>query len=168
MRLSGPGELDEWLAARKLTSAPAPGSSAADHRGAIELREALRALMLHNNGASPRRLCHAESSSARHVEVSSACASSADASVTFAPGRDGVDGALARLLVPVARAIADGSLATREGLPRRRVARGLLRPLAQPLRRVVRDGGVWQPHEGPRLPRARRALNITPRQEKMV
>jgi len=48
--LATPGGLADWLSARGLLSGPSGSPSEADRQSAIELREALRSLMLANNG----------------------------------------------------------------------------------------------------------------------
>src|SRR5919199_6161416 len=48
-RLTAPRELGDWLAGRDLLD-PRARVTAADHRHAIEVREALRALLLANSG----------------------------------------------------------------------------------------------------------------------
>ncbi len=106
--LSTSRALDAWLAERELTSPSAAPASEADHRHALELREALRTLMLANNGeAGDERAAQELERAARRG--SSACTSGPVGSVSLAPDADGLDGALAALLVPVSHAIADGS-----------------------------------------------------------
>ena len=51
---------------------------------------------------------------------------------------------------------ADRRVEAAEDLPRRALPRRLLRPVAQPLARVVLDGGLRQPREGAQLPQAPR------------
>jgi predicted RNA-binding Zn ribbon-like protein len=106
--LHSKGALDAWLAGRSLTGYPPPPSSDADHRHAIALREALRELMLANNGLV------ADGQAGRVLETTARRGGlgvhfAIDSSVTLAAADSGVDGALARLLVPVAQAIGDGS-----------------------------------------------------------
>jgi predicted RNA-binding Zn ribbon-like protein len=100
--------LGGWMAERGLTRSSAPRLSDSDRAQAIRLREALRTLMLVNNGAAPddgalRELERA----ARRGEL--AVHFSADGAVSLAPQSSGFAGALAQLLIPVARAIDAGS-----------------------------------------------------------
>jgi predicted RNA-binding Zn ribbon-like protein len=108
--LSTPSGLASWLAERRLLEPSSAGSplSEADRAGAIRLREALRALMLENNGAARDDRAHGELERA---------ARRGDLSVHFTDGgtialgaaRRGAAGALAEVLVPVANALGDGS-----------------------------------------------------------
>src|SRR6516165_7067120 len=50
--LASTNGLDGWLAERALLRANGPRASERDWRQAVELREALRALMLHDNSAA--------------------------------------------------------------------------------------------------------------------
>ena len=100
--------LDDWFASRKLYSPRATPLTDRDRRRAIRLREALRALMLANNGGAPDAQAGGELEQiARrgelgiHFEV--------DGAVTLAPSSQDFAGSLARLLVPVARAGSDGT-----------------------------------------------------------
>jgi predicted RNA-binding Zn ribbon-like protein len=104
--LGTPAELAAWLAERGLLDAGAPISEA-DRARAAEVREALRALCLENNGAEPR-------AEAREVLRAAAAA----APVVIVPDPDGprlepavggVPGALARLLAIVHAAMAEGT-----------------------------------------------------------
>ena len=105
--LTSPAALRDWLAARDLLG-PAEPVTDADLRQAIEVREALRGLLLANNGEGLREPA---------VETLNAAAKSAELAVRFdgdgdgalAPVRSGFDGALARLLAIVFRAMAEGS-----------------------------------------------------------
>jgi predicted RNA-binding Zn ribbon-like protein len=97
-----------WLHARGLLR---PGKAALGERDrlqAVDLREALRSLMLANNGA-PRddRASAALELAARRGDLGVHFAPGD--SMSLAPGEQGVAGALARVLVPVAQAIGDGS-----------------------------------------------------------
>lgn len=105
--LGTPRELGEWLAGRELDELGDQPSDS-DHRHAIDLREALRALMLANNGgAAGERLAGELELAARRGEL--AVRFAADGSVSLSPGVGGVSGALARILAPVADAMRDGS-----------------------------------------------------------
>ena len=101
--------LSAWLTERRLLQASSgPSLSEADRAGAIRLREALRALMLENNGGEAVEDAHAElERAARRGDL---CVHFADdCSVELAADRQRPEGALAQMLVPVADAIADGS-----------------------------------------------------------
>jgi len=106
--LSSADDLADWLAKRRLGTARSLALDEGEHRRAIELREALRSLMLANNGGrhAPRAGRELERA-AREGELGIHFAD--DGSAALAPGAGGFAGALARLLVPVAEAIADGS-----------------------------------------------------------
>jgi len=106
--LGTPAELSRWLSQRRLLPRAGARLDADEHASAIRLREALRALMLANNGeqANPdagRELERAARAGGLGVHFA------ADGGVAVLPGADGVAGALARLLVPVVDAAADGS-----------------------------------------------------------
>lgn len=105
--LGTPRELGDWLAGRELDDlGDRPSDS--DHRHAIELREALRALMLTNNGLPAGELLAGELEiAARRGDL--AVRFAPDGTVSLSPGVRGVSGALARMLAPVADAIRDGS-----------------------------------------------------------
>jgi predicted RNA-binding Zn ribbon-like protein len=106
--LETPAELARWLTERGLLEARPGRLREADRDRAIELREALRAMMLANNGAAPDpRAVAVLERAARDGELG--VHFGARGGVELAPGASGTAGALARLLVPVARAIADGS-----------------------------------------------------------
>jgi predicted RNA-binding Zn ribbon-like protein len=105
--LGSPAELATWLAEHELLGAGAR-ATAADHRHAVELREALRALLLANGGMQPDPAAAA---------VLDEAARRARLGVGFGPGgrawtaprAPGVDGALGRLLAIVAAAQEDGT-----------------------------------------------------------
>jgi predicted RNA-binding Zn ribbon-like protein len=106
--LATPQALAAWLLARGLLARRATPPNAADRRRAVGLREALRALMLANSTGSSDEAALAEleqAASRGQLGVHFA----ADGSVQMTPASPGIDGALARLLVPVAAAIADGT-----------------------------------------------------------
>jgi predicted RNA-binding Zn ribbon-like protein len=106
--LQAPGGLDSWLAARALLGSQASPATGAEHRHALDLREALRDLMLANNGCPVEGAAVAElERAARRGELG--VHFDAAGSVSLLPGAAGVDGALAQLLVPVAQAIGDGT-----------------------------------------------------------
>ncbi|HEX3511993.1 MAG TPA: CGNR zinc finger domain-containing protein [Solirubrobacteraceae bacterium] len=105
-QLGSGGELAGWLRARGLLDGR-PRLDQRDLGRALELREALRAIMLANNGG-------ADDPGA--VEVLERTARAGALRVRFggvgaelAPDAAGLDGALAKLLVPVARAMEAGT-----------------------------------------------------------
>ncbi|HSZ05060.1 MAG TPA: CGNR zinc finger domain-containing protein [Solirubrobacteraceae bacterium] len=124
--LGGARELDAWLAGRGLTSVSTTPARDVELGHAIELREALRTLMLANNGShhehAEGQRAHAPHATETETERERASRQlelvarrgelgvhfAADGSVGVEAGGEGVDAALARLLVPVARAMADG------------------------------------------------------------
>lgn len=104
--IAAPAALGAWLAQRGLVAKRARGT-AADHRRALALREALRALLLENNGGGP---------APDAAGVLDAAARAAGLGVRFSgagaalePAARGVPGALGRLLAAVAEAMAEGS-----------------------------------------------------------
>jgi predicted RNA-binding Zn ribbon-like protein len=106
--LATPHELAAWLANRRLMKSPAPTLSGADRLQAIKLREALRTLMLANNGGTPDGRADRElEQAARRGDLGVHFAPSG--TMSLAPGAGGLAGALAQLLVPVAHAVSDGS-----------------------------------------------------------
>lgn len=106
--LSTPQSMAGWLASRGLLS-PVTGALAdSDRVEAVQLREALRQLMLANNGEK------ADGDGGRELERAARRGDlgvhfAPSGSVSLVPGADGVSGALAQLLVPVAHALSDGS-----------------------------------------------------------
>jgi predicted RNA-binding Zn ribbon-like protein len=106
--LATPAGVAAWFAEQQLMPGPGTQVSAAERLDAIRLRDALRELMLANNGGA------ADDRSGRELEQA---ARSGDLRVQFAPGGsmsigpgvEGFAGALAQLLVPVAHALSDGS-----------------------------------------------------------
>jgi len=106
--LSTPRDLSAWLTDARLLAPSAEQPDAAGHLHALALREALRALMLANNGGTPDAHAGAElERAARDGELGVHFADSG--TVSLAPGANGLAGALARLLIPVADAFGDGS-----------------------------------------------------------
>jgi predicted RNA-binding Zn ribbon-like protein len=104
--LAGPEELAAWLRGHGLMR----GSTAtrADVVGAQRVREALRALMLANNGVSVRKEAAVTlDRAARRAGIGVRFGASGAARLV--PAAAGVDGALGRLLAIVAAAMADGS-----------------------------------------------------------
>jgi predicted RNA-binding Zn ribbon-like protein len=105
--LNSPGLLAAWLAERGLLRAETTLTRAERGR-AIDLRESLRALMAEHNGAAGQASAAAELESvARRGDLGVHFGE--DGGVTLAAGAAGFDGALARLLIPVADAREDGS-----------------------------------------------------------
>ena len=106
--LSKPQDLAEWLAKRRLGTARTLVLDEGDHRRALELREALRSMMLANNGG-PRapQAGRVLERAARKGELGIHFAD--DGSASLAPRAGGFAGALARLLIPAADALGDGS-----------------------------------------------------------
>lgn len=105
--LSGPDELRAWLVERDLIAPSAP-VTAADHRHAVEVREALRAVLLANAGLdldpdAPPVLDAAAMRARLGVRFGP------EGDVRTEPGADGVDGALGRLLAIVAAAQEEGT-----------------------------------------------------------
>lgn len=106
--IGGPRELTAWLAAKGLLDTGEPLLGESDHSDAIRLREALRALMLANNGDVDAGEAGAElERAARRGELG--VHFDAHGTAFLLPGAAGGAGALARLLVPVANARADDS-----------------------------------------------------------
>ena len=105
--LAEPRALGAWLRERKLLRRRA-GPDAGEHRQALELREALRTLMLaHNGDAGASRAGRTLERVAR--EGALGVHFGEDGALALAAADGGYGGALARLLVPVAHAIEDGS-----------------------------------------------------------
>jgi predicted RNA-binding Zn ribbon-like protein len=103
----GPAELHDWLVEHDLLDADAD-PTAADHHHAIEVREALRAMLLANAGLDldPAAATVIDGASRRArlgVRFDAEC------QVRTAPEAGGVDGAMGRLLALVAAAQVDGS-----------------------------------------------------------
>lgn len=102
------GGLTDWFTERELLSPRAARPKEADRRQAVELREALRSLMLANNGG-PREERAGETLelAARRGDLGVHFAP--EGAVSLAPAEHNLAGALAHVLVPVARAMGDGS-----------------------------------------------------------
>jgi predicted RNA-binding Zn ribbon-like protein len=106
--LSTPPDLCAWLTEAQLLAPNGEQPGEAERLRAVALREALRALMLANNGGAPDEHAGRELERvARDGELGVHFADSG--SVSLAPVTDGLAGALSRLLVPVAEALGDGS-----------------------------------------------------------
>jgi predicted RNA-binding Zn ribbon-like protein len=114
--LTGPDELRAWLAERDLI-APGEAVTKADLRRALDVREGLRALLMANNGmaADEERVARLDEAAGR-----------AGVRVSFRPGaqpeltaaKEGVDGAVARLLAIVAGAVERGDWERLKACPR--------------------------------------------------
>jgi len=105
--LNRPADLERWLRERGLLER---GSTigAAELRRALEVRRALRALLLANTGgALDPGAVEMLNRAGRRAQQSVRFA--ADGSAELAPATGGLDGAIARLLGAVARSMADGS-----------------------------------------------------------
>ncbi len=106
--IATPQGLAAWLAQRQLAPSAAARVSPSDHKRAISLREALRRLMLANNvGTDDAEATDELERAARHGDLG--VHFERGEAVALRPGAEGVAGALARLLVPVAQAMADDS-----------------------------------------------------------
>lgn len=106
-QLETPEALADWLAERGLL-ARGTEVGAAEHRRAIDVREGLRAVLFAHNGGDP------DPEAVERLERAAARAQlracfPPDASPKLAPSCDGASGALARLLVIVTTAAADGT-----------------------------------------------------------
>jgi predicted RNA-binding Zn ribbon-like protein len=106
--LATPAGVAAWFVRHQLLPDATTHVSSAERRDALRLRDALRELMLANNGGV------ADDRTGRELE---GAARRGDLRVEFAPGgsinlgpgAEGFAGALAQLLVPVAHALTDGS-----------------------------------------------------------
>jgi predicted RNA-binding Zn ribbon-like protein len=106
--LATPEGLTAWLADKRLLKPADSPLSEIDLQQAIRLREALRALMLANNGgATDERAASELERVARGGDLG--VHFTAGGLVSLTPGVGGFEGALARLLVPVADAVRDES-----------------------------------------------------------
>jgi predicted RNA-binding Zn ribbon-like protein len=104
--LATPGELDAWLRAHGLPVGPK--ATTAELARARELREALRTLLLANNGedvdVAPANVALDAAACRARVELRFE-----DAGPALVPAAPGVAGALGRIAVAVQAAVADGS-----------------------------------------------------------
>jgi len=106
--LATPDGLRAWLADEGLLKRADAPVSAADRLNAVRLREALRQLMLaHNGEADGDRAGRELEQAARRGDLRVHFAPSG--AIRLAPGAEGVPGALAQLLVPVAHALGGDS-----------------------------------------------------------
>jgi predicted RNA-binding Zn ribbon-like protein len=100
--------LDDWLAEHALFRANGRRARERDRRQAVELREALRALMLQDNGAAAAGQARTVLERvARRGEL--AAHFQGESGALLKPNAQGIAGALARLLVPVFESMLDGS-----------------------------------------------------------
>jgi predicted RNA-binding Zn ribbon-like protein len=106
--IADPAALSGWFSARGLQDANDVRGRAAEHRRTIALREALRSLMLANNGGAPEPGAWAELEQAA-ARGSLRAHFGADGGARLDADGSGVDAALARLLVPVFNSMRDGS-----------------------------------------------------------
>ena len=106
-KLTGPDSLRAWLAEHDLIGEREPVSDA-DFAEAIALREALRKLLLANNGAElDPAAVETLNNAARGAELMMRFDSAGTG--VLAPARAGFGGAMARLLAIVFRSMADGT-----------------------------------------------------------
>jgi len=106
--IATPAALAAWLSERGLLTTRGLRLSEQQHAEAVRLRQALRALMLANNGAD------ADVAAAAELERVARAGQlgihfDADGAVGVRPGQGGFAGALAGLLIPIAAAGADDS-----------------------------------------------------------
>ena len=105
--LNAPADLERWLRDRGLIERVAR-IGAAELRRALEVREALRALLLANTGG-PLDRSAVETLNRAAARAQSRVTFAGDGSAELAPATSGLDGAIARLLAAIARSMADGS-----------------------------------------------------------
>lgn len=105
---ASPSDLAKWLRRRDLISSR-DAVTGRDVRDAIELREAIRALLLEHNGAAPNARAH--QTFARYASKSLLATRLDSDGVSLTPVRGGVAGAWARLLAAIADASAAGTWA---------------------------------------------------------
>jgi predicted RNA-binding Zn ribbon-like protein len=106
-RFDTPDALRDWFAERGWLNA-GERLTEADLRQALEVREALRSLLLANNGHPlDERAVESLNAAARRAEVLVRFGD--DGGGALAPARSGIDGALGRLLAVVFRSMAEGS-----------------------------------------------------------
>jgi predicted RNA-binding Zn ribbon-like protein len=107
--LATPRAVHEWMVSRGLLD-PDEGAGEADLRRALDVREALRALLHANNGAPPNAAAAALLDDvARHARVMARFA--ADGIPRLEPAAPGMYGAFGRLLAVVHDAVSDGTWA---------------------------------------------------------
>jgi len=106
-KLTSPELLRDWLVERDLLARKQP-VSAADLRKAIELREALRSLLAHNNG-DPLEPPALEALNRAAARAKLAPRFGAGATPELTPEAAGTDAALGRIVAIVYRSMADAS-----------------------------------------------------------
>jgi predicted RNA-binding Zn ribbon-like protein len=106
-KLGDPAALSAWLSERGLLTDDEPMCDA-DVRQAQSMREAIRKLLLANNGA-PLDPGAVDSLNAAAKSAELVVRLAPDGTATLAPVRPGVDGALGRLAAIVFRAMAEGT-----------------------------------------------------------
>ena len=104
--LAEPASLAAWLRSRGLLQGAS--ATSADAAGARRLREALRALLLENNGVSVRKEAAVTLNRAAR-EAALELRFDLEGGVRLEPGARGVAGALGRVLAIVAAAMEDGT-----------------------------------------------------------
>ncbi len=105
--LAGPADLRDWLVARNLLAAD-EAAGGADLRRALKLREALRTVLLSNNGA-PVDAAAAEALDAAAQHARLGARFRPDGGAALEPAAHGVDAALGRMLAIVYAAMLDGT-----------------------------------------------------------
>ena len=154
--IATPDELATWLSEQGLVDDLVEPTTE-EHADALAVREAIRELLLANNGGA----ADTEAASKTLEEAGRR----AHLGVRFENGRPVLapegDGRTRRDR-PHRRA-GRGACARRrmeaaQDVPRRDLPRGLLRQVAQPLAGVVLDGGLRQPRQATRLPRTPQGL----------
>jgi predicted RNA-binding Zn ribbon-like protein len=113
-RLTSPEALAAWLEDHGTEAEPRPG--AADLDRTIRLREALRGLLLANNGQPPPEGAAADLEAAAE-RASVRLGVDGDGRVSVLPSGGGVDGFVARLLEIVARSQVEGTWARLKACP---------------------------------------------------
>ena len=150
--LTDPDTLVAWFAERGLCE-PGARATQAELERAIVVREGLRAVLDGHNGGEP------DPDAVAALEAATDHASLRASFTGEQPGADpGVRRHRCRPGPAAGRRDHRGGrreLAAAQGLRRRGVPLGLLRPLAEPVRAVVLDGDLRQPAEGADVPRAR-------------
>ena len=146
--IASPARLAAWLDGKGL--AHGDRLSGADVEEAASMRESLRALTLANNGdpldpeAIPRLNSIAGGARLRvrfDEQGDTALRPAGEGS------EEGSKAALGRMLAIVFRAMEDGTAGPAQGLPRRHLPVGVLRPLQEPLGDVVLDGRLREPRK---------------------
>jgi len=110
--LDDDGGLQEWLERRLLPADLAPG----DRERAVEMREALRALLLANNGGSHDPA--AQEALERAAQRAKLAPAFPPDGATLVPRAAGIDAALGRILAAAFTAMVDGSWARLKACPR--------------------------------------------------